>query len=1056
MKTKFNGFLTLLLALVVQISFAQTKTISGTVSDDSGVLPGVSVLIKGTAKGTETDFDGKYSINAKSGDILVFRYLGYKVTTKKVANSSSINVTMLEDASVLDEVVVTAFGQKRQKRSTGYAATIVTAAELTKVTTNNPFESLSGKIAGVDITSPSQPGSSTKVIIRGFSTIKGSNAPLYIVDGSPINNSANGSTSGRSFDGGTGINDIDPNNIASINVLKGASATAIYGSRGSTGVIIITTKRGKTNSKVKVDINSSVEFSEVSRIPHLQNSFGQGWAGSNESGLPTGGNGASNENGSWGPAYDNKDRVWGQIVNDSQQLKPYSALPNNVKDAYDIGETYTNSIRISGGGTNSDFSLGFTDTDSDGVIPTNSDSYKRKALSFNGGVGNEKFKIRTAINFIKKSQNATNTGSGDDAGQGKIFMQELLQVPRDISIVDMEDQSNIFNTNDWFYTPYAQNPYWSLNENSTKINSNRVFGNVNLSYKLTPKLTAIWQMSMDLTNQKVKSHGAVVKYSEGSAQDLLAVNEVVGGVSESQVERVEYDTYGVINYDNDINDNLNIAATLGATFNQRSTDYLGSTISILDIPNYYELSNSAVPPVITQNNTLRRTYGVFASATASYKNRLFLTATARNDWSSTLPVENNSYFYPSVSVSGIVLDDTESFLKLRGGLAQVANDTDPYNTESTLVKANAGAYFGNITFPINGVNSFELSSQLGNNTLLPEITTEYEVGLEGRFFNNRISIDAAYYDKQTKDLLIDRVLPRSTGYSQVTGNFADVSNKGIELLLSGYPVKTNDFSWEMTYTFTKNKNEVTDLKGADRLSIQSAYGTTLYAEIGRPLGVFRFAGAETTDSGQTIVNPSTGFPVLGTEEKELGTSQRDFVMGLQNSFKYKNFTLSFSMDYKKGGVMYSYTNRLLNFTGSAISTTYNDRNPFIIPNSVIDNNDGTYSENSTPVTFGGVTDYFGTGSNPAYEANHTIDKTFARLRDLSLSYNFPSSVIDAMGVSRFSVTFYGKNLALWTPNENPYVDPEVSTYGSDLSSEFGEFAGNPAQRAYGMSFKVSF
>ena len=1047
----------LLLALVVQVSFAQEKTVTGTVSDVSGPLPGVTVIIKGTKTGTQTDFDGNYSIKASTGAVLQFSYIGFETTDKVVGTANVIDITMKQGAQALEEVVITAFGQKRQKRSTGYAATIVSAEQLTKVTTNNPFESLSGKIAGVDITAPAQPGSSTKIIIRGFSSIKGSNSPLYIVDGSPINNSSNGSTStSRSFDGGTGINDIDPNNIASINVLKGAAATALYGSRGSNGVIVITTKRGKSDSKIRVDINSSLEFAEVSRIPHLQDSFGQGWNGSDASGLPGGGTGKSNENGSWGPAFDDKERLWGQIVNNTQQLKLYSALPNNVKDVYTTGETYTNSVRISGGGANSDFALGFTNTDSDGVIPTDADSYKRKALSFNGGVGNDKFKVRTTINFVKKSQNAVNTGQGSDSGQGKIFMQELLQMPRDISIIDMEDQNNIFNTNDWFFTPYAQNPYWSIRENSTKIASNRVFGNVNLSYNLTPNLTASWQMSMDLTNQKIKSHGAVVKYADGSAQDQLAVNEVVGGVTESQVERAEYDTYFVLNYDKDINDDFNISSTFGGTFNQRGTDYLAASITILDIPNYYELSNSAVPPIVTQNNTLRRTYGMFASATASYKNRLFLTATGRNDWSSTLPVENNSYFYPSVSLSGIVLDNNQAFLKLRGGFAQVANDTDPYNTESTLVQANAAAYFGNITFPIDGVNSFELASQLGNNTLLPEITTEYEVGLEGRFFEGRLSIDAAYYDKQTNDLLIDRLLPRSTGYRQVTGNFADVSNKGIELLLSGYPVRTDDFSWEMTYTYTKNKNRVTDLRGLERLLITGAYATSFYAEVGRPLGVFRFAGAETTDSGQIIVNPSTGFAVLGNEEQELGTSERDFVMGLQNSFKYKNFTLAVGLDYKKGGVMYSYTNRLLNFTGGAISTTYNDRNPFIIPNSVNDNGDGTYSENSTPVTFGGVTNYFGTGSNPAGEANHTIDKTFARLRDLSLSYNFPTSFTDKMGVSIFSITFYGKNLVLWTPNDNPYVDPEVSTFGSDLASEFGEFAGNPAQRAYGMSLKVSF
>ncbi len=840
-------------------------------------------------------------------------------------------------------------------------------------------------------------------------------------------------------------------------VLKGAAATAVYGSRGANGAILITTKKGRKESRISVDFTTSIDFLEVSRVPHLQNDFGQGWNGLSYSSLPSGGLGASNENGSWGPAFNGQVRPWGQIVDNSQQIKPYVALPNNIKDFYDVGQVYTNSVRVSGGGTNSDFSLGFTNTDSDGVIPTEADTYDRKAFNLNAGINNEKFSVRTSLNYVKRDQNVVNTGQGDQAGEGNTFAQEIIQIPRDISLVDLEDyENNPFNNNSNFYTPYASNPYWILNENSNRISSNRIFGNINMNYNFSPSLSATWQIGADIENVNRKSYGAIVDYLPGSPQDLLATIPIVGGVTEYRLTRKQYDTYFTLNHDYDITEDLNLTTSAGVTFNQRSTDVLQGSVTDLDIPNYYELSNSASTPVLSQGNSLRRTIGLFATSTLGYLNRYFLTLTARNDWTSTLPIGQNSYFYPSATASIILLDDQDTFLKLRGGVSQVGNDTSPYNTESILVQGVAGAYFGQINMPLGGVNAFELSSQLGNSALKPEITNEYEIGTEASFFNRRVTLDAALYKKDTKDLLLNRLLPRSTGYLNITGNYASVTNKGIELVLGITPFRSNDFTWDINYTFTKNENEVTDLQGLDRFEINGSYATTFYAEEGRPLGVFRFRGPLKNDQGQYVVDSNTGFYTQDAEEQYLGTSQRDFVMGLKNSFRYKNFRLSFSMDWKEGGKMYSYTNRLLAFTGNSIATTYNERKPFIIPNSVVENADGTYSENTSPISFEDVTNFWGTGSNPAIEYTHVIDKTFVRLRDLSFSYSVSGEFAQTMGLSAASITFYGKNLALWTPDGNPYVDPEVSTFGSDLASEFGEFAANPAQRTYGAALKFSF
>jgi TonB-linked SusC/RagA family outer membrane protein len=1076
MKTKFSGILTLLLAFVVQLTFAQEKTVSGTVSDASGLpLPGATVLVKGTTSGTSTDFDGRYSIKANTGATLVFSFVGYTTQEIKVGTSSSINVALSEDAAVLEEVVVTAFGKTKQKRSLGYSATAVDAATLTEVTnSNNPFESLSGKVAGVDITAPAQPGASTKIILRGFSSL-GSNSPLYVVDGTPISSAINGtnensgnSSINRSFDGGSNINDLDPNSIESINILKGGPAAALYGSRASNGAIIITTKKGRNNEKLRVDVVSSVDFLEVARTPHMQNQFGQGWNGQNYSGGGT--LAASNENGSWGAPFNGQTRLWGQVYNNSQQLKPYVALEDNIKDFYDIGNTYSNSVRLSGGGEKSDFSLIYSKTDTDGIVPTDSDALKKRTLGFNAGIGTERFKVRVSANYAQTRQNAINTGQGDNAGQGNTFTQELLQIPRDIPLISLKDyKNNPFSSSDYFYTPYATNPYFLLNENKTNITRERFYGNINLSYEISPKLTATWQWGTDIINGGRHSHGAIQNFTPGSPVANQGGTATVGGVTERTNQAKHYQTFGTLDYVTQLNENFGLEATLGATYRDISTSSLSVSITDLDIPNYYEISNSAVTPITVQTNALSRNYSTFGMLTLSYKDRIYLNLTGRNEWTSTLAIGNNSYFYPSANISAIAIEDGTNRVKLRAGYAQLANSAPLYRTASIAVQGVADASFGDILFPFGGVNSFEIGGRLGNAGIKPEFTDEFEIGLEAAFFNNRITADFTYYDKTTDGAIVDQNLPFSTGYSVITGNFIDIQNKGIEVALGFVPIQTEDFKWNLDYTFTKNKNEVLKLpEGVDKFLINGLGTINFYAIKGEPLGVFNSTVHSYNDAGQLIVNANTGYPVSTSEEQKIGTSQRDFVMGLKNTFKYKDFRLSFSMDWKQGGEMYVGSADLLMFTGNAINTTYNDRNPFIFPNSVIvdtpavlDTNGtvitpATYAENTTPIGFEAITDVWNDTNISSVAAQHVVDKTFVRLRDLSFAYSFPSKLTEQMKLSDLTLSVYGRNLVLWTPDENPYVDPEVGTFGNDIGSEFGEFYANPAQRTYGISLKMSF
>lgn len=1069
MKLKFNGFLALLLALVAQVTFAQDIAVNGTVTDQAGLpIPGVNVLVKGTSNGTQTDFDGNFKITASQGQVLVFSFLGMK--TMQMPAAANMKVKMTDDSVQLEGVVVTALGIKRQKRELGYATTTISSKELTEVTNTNVFESLSGKIAGVDISAPAQVGASTKVIIRGISSFQGTN-PLYVVDGTPINNnsgSATGST--RSFDAGTGINDIDPNNIESMTVLKGSAATALYGSRGGQGVIIITTKSAKNKSKISVELTNSADFSEIARVPHLQEQFGQGWAGlsfSNWAGQPE--NTSSNENGSWGPAFNGETRPWGAIIDNAQQIKPYVALKNNVREFYELGTTYTNGVRISGGGDNSNFSVNFTDVTSDGIIPTVADAYNRKTFGLNAAMNSDKLSVRTSINYVRKMQNAVNTGQGNDAGEGNTLIQEMLQIPTDISVLDLKDYiNNPYNTPSNYFTPYASNPWFVVSENKTTIDGNRLYGNINLNYAFNKKFYLSYQAGGDYRYEKIKSYGAKVTFDPNTPQSDGGANESVGGVTERSNEYVEFDTNLMLNFNSAIGEDFNVNAFVGFNTNERKVNQLQAQITNLDIPGFYELSNSSVKPTVFQNDALRRNFGVFGSLEASFKNRLFLTLTGRNDWSSTLDVASNSYFYPAASLSGIVVDSNDYFVKLRAGYARTANDVQlgnqigAYQTSSGLIPGNAVLGFGNIFLPIGGVNGYEYAANLGNPDLKPEKVGELEFGVEANLFNKRVNIDASVYDKKSEGLIFTRPLPTSTGFATQTDNLVDLTNKGVELVLNVIPVKTTNFQWDFTTTFTKNESEVTDIKGGvEKIQLQSIYGVSWNAVKGQPLGVFSTFVPKMSPSGQPIVDPATGFYKPTDDEQAVGNSQRDFVMGLKNKVSYKNLSLTFGIDWKQGGEMYSYTKRLSHFVGNGPETTYNNRNTFIIPNSVVEVLDGSgnvtgYEENTTAVSFGSVTDYWNPSNNPAIEPGHVIDKTFVRLRDVALTYNFPSETVKRLGLVNASFTLYGKNLALWTPDENPYIDPELSTFGNDLLSEVGEFGTNPSQRSYGASLKLTF
>lgn len=1045
------------------IALAQ-RSISGTVTDQTGEpLIGASILVKGTTTGTVTDFDGRYTLSVAEGrDVLIFSFTGFDPQEIPIGISNVIDVVLTEGIT-LQTAVVTALGIEKDEKTLGYGVTQVDGDEITKTRNNSFVDALSGKVAGLTVSTNGQPGGSSEIVIRGYGSVTGNNQALLVIDGVPASNGNNTSVTtllnplddfNRSQDFGNQVNDINPDDIENISVLKGAAATALYGSRAANGAIIITTKSGKRNQKLTVDYSGSYTRSQVNRLPHMQNSFGQGWSGLFD----------NIENGSWGPKTDNELRLWGNTIDNSRQLKPFSALENNLRDFYDTGFGVNNSVSVAGGNESASFRLSYSNAQEDGVVPTDADSYKRNTVGLKGEIGNEKVTIGASVEFMNKEQKAIATGQGDDAGAGKVLFQELIQIPRDISIVDHKDYEGKFNNLDNYFTPYAQNPYFILNNQGNEYSENRVRGNTNIQYSITDKLKASLRIGGDFSNASIFDYGNVARITPGSPNS--SSNDVVGRVAENNIARRQMNGDLLLSYNTNIGNDLSLDVTLGSNVNEQYTKYVATFVTDLTIPGFYQLSNSTVNPTSASAISLRRLVGVYSIVNLGYRDWLYATLQARNDWSSTLPTDNNSFFYPAFTVSAILSDalnlpsGTLSFLKLRASVAQVGNDAPPYRIVPIYSAAQAAAGgFGTIQFPIGGTNAFELGDRIGNDLLQPEITTEYEVGADVRLFQNRIGLDIAYYDRITTDQIINVEKDPTSGFTSQTVNIGKIQNKGIEFMLNLTPVKKGKFRWDLNYNFNKNKNEVLELNqdaaSGNSIVLNTAYGIELRAEVGQPLGTIYSPTAQLDPNGNVVVNPANGLPQQASDKKLMGSINPDYQMGLSNTLTYGDFALSFDVDYRKGGVFWSYTARLNYFVGNAWNTQYNDREPYIIPNSVVENSDGTFTENTTEIDRSNIYTFWGGSSVPAREENHVLDKTFFKLRNLSLSYNLPTTLTDKLHVGKASLTVFGRNLILWTPAENHFVDPEGSTFGIGLAGKIGEFSSSPTNAMYGVTLKLS-
>ncbi len=1058
------ALLFVILAVSVVTALAQT-TVSGTITDEFGdPIPGVAVKAKEQpTQGTITDFDGNYSLAVSDNvTVLVFTYIGKEKQEIPINGKTTINVSLKPKEEEIETVVVSVVGTSKSEKKIGYAATTIDNKDITRTRDKSALNALTGKVAGVTITNASgAPGSSTRVISRGFSTFNGSNQPLFIIDGVPTNNLSSGSTS---LNGGTDFgnqgNDINPDDIENITFLKGAGATALYGSRAANGVVIITTKKGKSgeNKKTEFTVNSTVKFSSPLRVPQLQNVYGQGIFG----------NWDQRENTSYGPKFDGEMRYWGHVVEGERLIKPYEGLETNVVDFFEIGKTFQNSISATGGGEKSSYYMSFSNVSDDGIMPYDYDTYNRNTFSLRGTADfTNKFKSSASLNYVNKKNKFVPTGQG-----GQSVWNNVLQQPRDIPIIELANYKEKFFDKDTYYSPYTTNPYWALNENGNLNNEDRIYGSAQLSYIHSEKINVLFRVGTDVSNRQLKEWRAVkinkLKADGGFNED---VDTEFGSVSEYSQMANQLNTDLIATYTDNFGD-FDVSVMLGHNMNQRKYRNQYAASEGINIEGFYDLSNTYGTPNVSEYTYITRLIGVFGNVDINYRSWLNLQLSDRNDWSSTLPLKNNSFNYPGVNLGFVYSDAIEGikeyipYGKLRASWGQTGNDASFYQVYSVFQQP------GRFPLPSN-VNAFSVGNRIENTELKPELTTEIELGTDMRFWQNRVKVDFSVYKKTITDLIFNVELAGSTGYSVQTRNVGKISNKGVELLVGITPVKMENLEWDLSVNFSINRSKIEDLPDdLEHIDINGLLGSVEHwfrAYEGEPIGVFETSKPKIyiDDNGveHYVVN-AQGVPVLEDEGYvRSGKSEHDFIAGFTTGLRlFKSISINAAVDWRQGGVMHSRTAGMVYFTGIAPQTLYNDRQPFIVPNSVMQvgvdaNQKPIYVENTNPViatSMGGSADsYFDRGGLMVGE-HSIVEKTFVKLRSVSISYFLPRKWIDKTPFGEVGLSLVGTNLLIWTPKSNNFIDPELTTYGNDLAAEFGEFGATPSVRTIGFNLSLKF
>lgn len=1105
MKTNFNRLLTLLLAFVVQITFAQTRTITGVVSDDTGPLPGVSVLKKGTTSGVETDFNGNYSIEAQAGDILVFSYVGMETAEKLVGASNQINVT-LTSGNVLDEVVVTAFGIKKEEKSLGYAVQEVKAEAITKSGASNVLDALSGKSSGVQITRASgSAGGGSRIVVRGATSMVGNNQALIVIDGVRSNNEtlqSQASTAGTASS--NRLMDLNSEDIESISVLKGAAATAVYGTAGAGGVIIITTKKGAKGKKFSVNFSSQVALDQVTKLTRLQNTYAQGRL---IGGVPTYRGPETGESGSWGPRisdleYNTSQSAYSSFFPNNSASQTANAFDNagvykwdrngylvprgqgngipannyntkNSNDFFQTGIGLTTNLGVSGSSENMTYRFSASNLSQEGVVPN--EKYDRKTFNLGGTLkANDKLSFESSINYSRSDYNRIQQGSNTSG-----LLLGLYRTPASFDNANgLTPTEAVSDPSAYIFADGQQrtyrggggydNPYWTVNNAPGVEEVHRVFGNFKTSYNINNWLNFALNIGTDITSDKRKQ-----SFEIGSRTNAL------GRITHNTflTRQSDFNLYltgdGNLSEESELTLNYMVGANL-FNYERDRTNVRGDGLlfqGFMDLSNTTNISGF-------EDNLSYKTLGFYANAQLGWRNMAYLSFSARQDYDSRLRVPSRefkssdiSFFYPSVSGSFIFTEvlpksDVLTFGKIRASWAKVGSPPPVAYATSTIYEiGNVDGGWGNgITFPVDGVTSFELNDLSGNASLKPEITTTTEYGIDLRFFGSRLTLDAAYYQNETNDAILNASLSPSTGFTTKWVNAGKMSGDGWEVTLGAKPIVSEDFNWSTQINWSKSETIVERLApGIERLFL-AGFGTAgSYLVEGLPYGAIvggAYLREQTgTDSdvglsipgGAIVIDPDTGYQDIDTKQRAIGNPNPDFIMGWNNTLTYKNLSLSFLFDWKKGGDVWNGTAWALSFFGRSQLTADTREETPIVLNGVLPDGNGGFVPNDIAIVRDRNYWASAVGGFGSVGEQFVDDGGWVRLRELSLSYRFSDEVFENTFLKGAYITFTGRNL--WLDTNYNGVDPETSLTGNGNGQGFDYF-NNPGTKSY--MFKVGF
>ncbi|NLR93877.1 MULTISPECIES: SusC/RagA family TonB-linked outer membrane protein [Flammeovirga] len=1028
---KFFLVLISMFMLSAGASYAQERTITGTVTDavDQAPLPGVNILIKGTSSGAVTDFDGNFTVQVQEGqDVLSFSFIGYKTIDFNIANSDHVDIALEADAEELEEVVVTALGIKREERSLGYAVSEVKSEQLGENSSANLMNSLNGKVAGVQVTPVSGPASSSNVVIRGNAVLSGSNQPLYVVDGVPMSNStfenADDMDNGG-IDTGDGLSSINPDDIESMSVLKGPAATALYGTRAINGVILITTKSGENRKGLGIDFSTGVNFDLVGITPTMQNQYAHGTMGQ----FPT------------DPKSTDGTRMWGPKVTPGMTTdKFYDGQTREVKhyniydQFYKPGVTFNNSISLTGGNETSNVRFSYSNMNNSGNVENS--TFNRHTFNVRGTTKlmNDKLTLDTRVTYTHQEAN-NRMAMGNSIYN---YQNALMGIPNTISMDWMSNYKDA-NGRPIGYNERNSNPYWTMNEVQNMDKQDRMLGMLSLNYQFNEALNLVVRGGTDVTS-----------FRQNTLDPLYTPLYEQGRAYERTNLQTENNMDFLLQYSKKFG-NFDINATAGGSYMHQlhdMTDIGSSNFTSEDLQNPQAGSDR----FISLNRYERAIASVYATASIGYKGFLFLDVSGRNDWSSTLPLNNNSYFYPSVSGSWVFSDmdwtmpDWLSFGKVRASWAQVGSDTDPYSLHlQYMVNGNPGGYPNN-GWSMGGIDG----NVIPNQNLKPSMSNSYEFGLDLRLFNNKVGFDIAYYNQRATDQILGVDVSSGSGFSQALINAGEIQNKGVEVMINYSPIQKDNFRWDMMVTAAYNQNEVVSLtEGVESYLLMPTTGSVSVQAIpGESYGVI-MGKTYTRDNSGNIVVDENGLPVVSDEVSEIGNAIQPWMAGWRNTFTYKNVSLSVLIDGKFGGQIYSQTNASMYANGKHEETLVG-RDEYYQgghwnPGNLVTSDGQPYTGSVDPEQY--------------YRRVATIDEqfvsdaSFIKLREVSISYRLPAKSLEKTPFRNLSLTAYGNNLGyLWRNTDN--IDPEASfTSGNGQGIEYFNM---PLPRTFGFKLNANF